>query len=153
MDDARAALERTAHVQVSNRDSPEDDSLARWRRGVEQQEKEFAAARAKRQADSDAEQANTLLWQNWVADKIRDAVRGVGSGLGEILASKLQEIDAVFCRCDTKISTLERDLCRAQADIARLNATIVEMKLGRDRETKDIIDLPAVLPKRPQEMN
>jgi hypothetical protein len=150
LENAAATLDRLSDIKPRAVPVAQDeDALTKWRRGVEQQEKEFAAARAKRKAIADAEQDNAVAWQNWVGQQIRDAVKGVGKGLGEILSDKLVQIGEAFDKRDQRISQLECELYKTQAALERLNLRVIKNEIGEQQDK--VIDLPT-LPRK-QEFN
>jgi hypothetical protein len=152
LQDAYATLDRLGSVRPREPTVEDEDPIARWRKGVEQQEREFAAARAKRKAEADAENDITAAWQAWVGNEIRNAVRQIGQGLGEILSDELNKIGEALDKKDQRISQLECDLLRTQAQLERLNARVIQGEVERSREQDKVIDLPP-LPKRQDRFN
>jgi hypothetical protein len=155
LDEAQENVERLAHVsarQPAAGDSNESpDPIAKWRKGVEAQEREFASARAKRQADADAGRDAAVAWQNWVGREIADAVKGIGKGLGEVLSDKLVQISRAFDERDERISKLECELLRLQVELAKLDVRFIQSQVERDRESGKVLDLPLV--KRQERIN
>jgi hypothetical protein len=150
LQEARATVDRLNGMRPRDPAATiEEDPIAKWRRGVEQQEAEFAATRAKRKAEADAERDATVAWQDWVAQKIRDAVKGIGTGLGEILRDKLIQISDELDKRDTRIQQLECDLLRTKADFEQLRLRVIKNEID---EHDKVIDLPP-LPKRQDQFN
>ena len=88
-------------------------------------------------------------WQAWVGDEIRNAVKQIGTGLGEILAAKLVQVSEQLDKRDQQISKLECALYRTQADLEQLRVRVIKGEIG---EQDKIIDLPP-LPKRTDQFN
>jgi hypothetical protein len=146
LQDAYATLERTRDLKQPRAAPVEqnEDALTKWRRDMETQEKEFAIARAKRKAARDAARDNAEAWQAWVGDQIRDAVKGVGRGLGEILSDKLVQIGEAFDKRDQRIDQLECQLYRAMADFEQLRARVIKNEIAHDHsDNNKLVDVPS----------
>jgi hypothetical protein len=81
--------------------------------------------RERAELDTAAEDRDvTREWQAYVGREIRGAVKQIGQGLGEVLRDELDAIAAAFRKRDEKISKLEVELARSQADVARLHERV-----------------------------
>jgi hypothetical protein len=152
LDEARATVERTAHIgEPSSEDrdlagnparSPKrdhDDRIATWRRGVEKQEAEFAAARAVRATsrpltDSERAAANAESWDRWFEAKLAPLSAAVGIAVGQLMAEQTAGFNEAIEKRDQRIGRLEVSLVRAEAVIARMEARLLEAEIARDRE-------------------
>jgi hypothetical protein len=148
MQEARENIERLGGMTKpqNNRLQKEaiikEDKLTKWRKDVEAQEREFAAARRKRQAEANAEQDSATRWMAWVGQQIKDAVAGVGRGLGEILSEKLAKISEAFDKRDQRINQLECELYRTSANLEQLRVRVIKGEIERDhKDDGEVIDV------------
>jgi hypothetical protein len=147
IDDARATLDRlNAAPPIEPRPRAferEEDPVAKYRREAEEQEARFAAARAKRKTAEDAERdgATRREWQSWIEAQLHEAMKATGIAIAEAVRERFDEVDDALAKRDQRIEKLELELVRAQADIAKLNARVVQGEVDRDRERRSSLDV------------
>jgi hypothetical protein len=153
IDEARATLDRLNAMPPSEPRTRvverEEDPLARYKREAEEQEARFAAARAQRKAEEAAERdgAARREWQRWIGEQLHEAMKATGIAIAEVVRERFDEVDDALAKRDQKIERLEVELLKAQAEIAKLNARVVQGEVDRDRERRSSLDLSA-LPSR-----
>jgi hypothetical protein len=140
---ARDAVERTAHINPSEWSAlAAPDVLKDWKSNMPKAEP------PKRVRGLDTAPVD---WDAIINARITNMKDFVMTVIGEALRESFEieraaYADAVQQR-DRKIADLELTLLHTQAEVAKLNASVVELKLERDREQGKVLDLPP-LPKR-----
>jgi hypothetical protein len=145
---ARDAVERTAHInpaEWSPRAAP--DVLKEWKSNMPKAEP------PKRARGLDTAPVD---WSSIIDERVFNMKEFVMTVLGEALRETFNvernAYAAALQERDKTIADLELKLLRTQAEVAKLNASVIELKLEHDREQGKVLDLPA-LPKRQDKFN
>jgi septal ring factor EnvC (AmiA/AmiB activator) len=152
--DARATVDRVSRLIPRNETTQQEPSINRldqWRAGVEQQERAFAASRAKRQKAEQDERSNTDEWTKWVGDQIAAAVLHCTRTLAETLRDELDARDTTISKLhaqlhrligerDMRIDKLEREIAQLAVQHSKLEVRLLQALADSDHART--IDLP-----------
>ena len=154
IDDARRTVERVSRLSDRNETEPQRNSntlsserMTKWRADMEKQEREFAEARAQRQAAEDAERDGGAAWRAWVGDQIAAAVLHCTRTLAEALRDELDARDTTLAKMSAHIHRLEAEQCKLVARVIRAELS------NDDAHASKVTDLPNPLTRRREGLN
>jgi hypothetical protein len=140
IDEAHSTLDRLNGMRPAERPriEHEEDALAKYKREADETAARRAAARAELEAGTDAEHA--AAWQAHIQQQVDAAAarvqQFVGNVVSEVIANERTELAEALRRRDQKIERLEVELVKAQAELAKLSARVIQGEVDRDRERR-----------------
>jgi hypothetical protein len=143
LSEARATVARLSQkAETVVRREVHTDRTERLRVAMEQQEKQFAQARAEREREENDKRSNSDEWATWVSNQIAASTLHCTRVLAETLRDELDVRDAT-------ISKLQAHAHRLEAELCKLTARVIRAEIGNDdAHASKVLDLPNPLTRR-----